>query len=125
MSAGAFADSKYQASAENGSGIHYIRVQPETLALTVDSVSNTAPTGAVSSQLSATVSGSTRRRGLHAAKIRFRFTTELPDGYLAGSILALPALNKEILAKVKKGIAGTYLGKAIICVGKSAEVLRQ
>jgi len=125
MSAGPFVDSKYQAAAENGGGVHYIKIQPETLALTIATVANSAPAAAQNSKLSATVNGSTRRRGLHAAKIYFKFSSTTPDGYLAGSILSLPALNKNILAAADKGVTGTYLGQAIVVVGKSPEILRQ
>jgi hypothetical protein len=121
---GAFIRSKYQASAENGGGIHPIRVQPETEALAIGSQANSPPAGAVTSPFSAEVSSGRRSLGLHARKLYFRFPTTTPNGYKPDAILSLPLLNEEIAALAIAGATGTYLGQSILVVGKSPEQLK-
>lgn len=123
MSAGAFVSSRYQVETGNGGTIHPIKVQPETLVLTINSVANTAPAGATTSRLIAQTSGSRRSYGVHAAKVSFRFVTA-PAGYKQDSIITLPMLNTPIRAEAVLGAEGTYLGEDIVVVGKSTEVVK-
>jgi hypothetical protein len=123
MSAGSFVPTKYQASDENGSGIYGIRVQPETLALTINSVANDPPAGAITSRVAARTSGSRRAYGVHASKVTFRFVTA-PAGYKQDSPISLPLLNVDIREQAVFGQAGVYLGVAIVVIGKSSEVIR-
>lgn len=119
MSAGAFTNSRY--TADDGT-IYPIRVQPETLALTLGGTANTAPTGAVTGKIRARTSGGRRRYGVHARKVAIRFTGAVPDGYAANSIITLPILQPALYnALVSGGTTGTYLGNAVEVVYKTAE----
>lgn len=120
MSAGDFVNSKYQS---DEGGIYGIRVQPETLALTIEGTTNFAPTGAIDQEGLARVSGSRRRIGIKARSVRFRFTAAPPEGgYAAGDILTLPILTQAAYNAIpRSGGTGTYLGTAIEVVGKSPQ----
>lgn len=122
MSAGSFVNSRYQAT-YNTAEIHPIRIQPETLALAIDfgagAVANAAPTDALTSPISAKVSGSRRQLGLTPRKVRFEFTATPPTGYNAGDTLELPWLVN--VTTIPKGATGTYLGVAIAVTGFSPE----
>lgn len=120
MSAGDFVNSKYQS---DEGGIYAIRVQPETLALTINGTANTAPAGDVDQEGLARVSGSRRRIGLKARLVRFRFTAApTGGGYSVGDILSLPILTQATYNAIPKaGATGTYLGAAIEVVGKSPQ----
>lgn len=124
MSAGSFVTSKYQASYGLGANIHPIRVQPETLALSLSvsgtATANTAPTGAVTNPISARVSASKRTLGLSAATVGIKFSGTPPTGYAANQRINLPLLNNSIRA-VTKGATGTYLGASVVVVGVSPE----
>lgn len=126
MSAGAFSRVGYQAS-YNAAAIHPIRVQPETLALSVTiggtAVTNTAATGAITTPTSVRVGGGRRRRGVNARLIRIQFSGTPPTGYKAGSTITLPALNAALLA-APNGATGTYLGQPIVVIGTSPETTR-
>lgn len=123
MSSGAFVATKYQANDENGSGIYGIKVQPETLGLTINTVANTAPAGAITSRVAARTSGSRRAYGVHASKVSFRFVTA-PAGYKQDSPISLPLLNTNIREQAVFGQTGTYLGTGIVVIGKSSEVIK-
>jgi hypothetical protein len=124
MSAGAFILSKYPA-VYLSTAIHPIRIQPETLALSLTvggtATANTAPTGAVTNPISARVSSSKRSLGLRPFLVRFKFSGTPPTGYLANAVITLPILNPVLRAAVKTTI-GTYLGAAIVVTGISPEV---
>ena len=118
MSRGAFEkNGKYQASTENGGGIYPVRVQPETLALVIDGVTNSLPAGNVDQYVSASVGGSTRRNGMHCAIAYVRFDTA-PAGYKQDEVIALPLLTNAIRLATKRNATGTYLGESITVVGK-------
>jgi hypothetical protein len=125
MSQGRFAvGAKYQASADNGGGIYSIRVQPETLAFAIGTVTNASPTAAKDQRFSAQVSGSIRRYGLHAVKAYLSWTGTVPDNYDPRGIIAIPLLTSAIRAVAVKDAAGTYLGQAVRVVGTTPEILR-
>jgi hypothetical protein len=122
MSAGVFSRSRY--SSDSGS-IHPIRVQPETLDLTIGGVANAAPAGAVTAGVpSAKVSGSSRSIGLSARLVRIQFTATPPTGYKAGGTITLPWLLASTFGAISPNAVGTYLGVAIIVLGKRGEVLK-
>lgn len=126
MSAGSFVNSRYEATYDP-SMVHPIRVQPETLDLTVTlasgSTANEATTVAINNPISASVSKGRRAIGLNARLIRVKFTGTLPTGYLANSVITLPAINPNLLT-APKGATGTYLGVPIEVVGTSPETVR-
>lgn len=123
MSAGAFDVTNYEL--DNGD-IQPIRVQPETLALTIEGTANAAPTGAQTNGNLVRVSGGRRRIGIKARSVRVKFTAAPPaGGYLAGQIISLPILTKTLYDLIPNaGGTGTYLGVAIRVVGKSSQAGR-
>lgn len=122
MSAGAFQIAKYVA---NDGKTFAIRIQPETLALSLGGTANADGVGSVDDGLpSATVSGSKRAIGVHARRVSFKFTAApASGGYLVGQRLTLPVLTQTAYDAYVKGAVGTYLGAAIVRTGKSDEVI--
>lgn len=120
MAIGAFTNSRYES--ENGD-IRKIRVQPETLLLTLNSVVNAAPTGAVDTKGSAKVSGSRRSLGAHARLVRIKLTEEGASGEI-GSIIAVPWLKQSTFAALPENATGTYNSSACELVGTTAEKIR-
>lgn len=126
MSAGDFLNSTYDAD----SGTAYpIRVQPETLSLTLNSVANAAGTGTVAAGTpSAKVSGGRTSFGVNARLVRVRFTNTIPDGYSGGKdTISLPVLTMAAFNAYSKGTTGTYtLGAVaydVAFVGKTPEAI--
>lgn len=124
MSAGDYTDGLYETDVGK---ITTIRIQPETLSLTLNTVANAAPTGPPETGVpSAKVSGGRREFGINARLVRVRFTGTLPPGYSGGkSIITLPVLQPSVFAGYAKGQTGTYTleGTAydIAFVGKTPE----
>lgn len=121
MSAGAFVISRYEA---NNGDIFPIRIQPETLALTLGGTANSAPTDPVDQSIFARTGGGRRRYGRQARQVRIRFTAAPPTGYAAGSVITLPALTPEFFNSLTPDSTGTYLGAAVRLVGTSSEAGR-
>lgn len=126
MSAGAFINTRYAADYNSGDQIHPIRVQPETLALIVDSEDNDPPAGATTNPISAVSSLGRRQKGLKPRTITIRLPlTGQPTGYLPNSLITLPALNRVIYDAAQPGDAATYLGvSTCVVVSKSPELAR-
>lgn len=121
MSAGAFTETKYQA--EDGY-VYPIRVQPETVSLTIGGKANDAPAGSIAPAAGfVRVSGGKRTYGITPRKIAIRFTGALPSGYKAGTIYRIPVLDPANYASYisPKLQTGTYLSQPILVVGKSGE----
>lgn len=121
MSAGAFVNSKYEA--DNGD-IYFVRVQPETLALTVNATANTAPTDPIDQQVSAKVSKTRREIGIGCRGVGLRFDGAVPDGYKPGSTLFVPVLQKGLYDTIDRGSVITYLSNTATLVYKTAETVR-
>ena len=125
MSAGSPINTVY----ESGSGLFFpIRVQPETLSLTLNSVANTAPANTPGAGLpSAKGSGGRRSIGVNARLVRFRFTDTSPTGYKPGGTISLPVLQAAVYAAYGKSQTGTYTlnGTAytVEYVGKTPETV--
>lgn len=125
MSAGATILSVYDS---DGGNSFNIRVQPETLTLTLATVANAAGTGTPAAGLpSAKVSGGRRSIGVNARLIRVRFTGTLPPGYKMDGIIALPVLQQSVFNGYAKGQTGTYTLNTtnydVIAVGKTPETI--
>lgn len=118
MSQGKFELSKYEADNDE---IHPIRIQEETLGVTIGGQANTAPTTATTSSISARVSGGNRRLGLKARSVSFAFKTDAPTGYKVDSPIRLPILKKVTYAAISKGQTFTYQGKTATVIGKQNE----
>ena len=126
MSAGDFLSSFYEL---DGGQIAPVRIQPETLSLTLNTVANTAPAGPATAGLpSAKVSGTRRSFGINARKVRVRFTGTLPPGYSGGKdTISLPVLQTSVFNGYTKGQTGTYTLEAtaydVAFVGKTPETI--
>ena len=127
MSAGDFQNSIYET---NGGGFYKIRIQPETLSLTIDTTANAAGAGPVpSGQPSAKVSGGRNSIGVNARLVRVKFTTTVPPGYAGGKdTITLPCLTPAAFNAWDAGDTGTYtLGGtayAVELVGKTPETIK-
>lgn len=122
MSAGAYNSSKYQASYGDGTNIHPIRVQPETISAVIGGTSNNnePPSAAVSNPISAKVSRGGRGLGLKPRTVTLKFTGTVPTGYKAGAVIVIPWLKPFPLAVVK-GATGTYLNSTVVVVAVNPE----
>lgn len=114
MSSGKFTTSKYEA--DYAANIHPIRIQEETLALKVGTVTNTAPAGAVNNPIRAKVGKGNREAGLGPRLVSVAFTGTIPEGY-TGDAIRLPVLTKALAAACSEGATGEYLGSPIKVVG--------
>jgi hypothetical protein len=107
------------------STVHPIRIQPETLTLTIGGVTNSAPIG--SGVLpSAQVSQGKRKKGLNARTVTFKFAPgSQPTGYKPESPITLPWLqNNDTFNETFAGQTGTYQGSDIVVVGTANETAR-
>lgn len=120
MSAGAFEIAAYET---DPGVIHSIRIQPETLAATVDGTANAAAAGAITGLGSASVSRGRRANGINARLVRLRFTGAAPTGYLANGTVTIPALTPEFYDGAIRGATGNYLGVAVEVAGRSPETI--
>jgi len=125
MSAGALIDSLYES---NTSDLYNIRIQPETLSLTINTNANAAPTGsAPSNSPTARVGGGRRSFGVNARLVRIRFTGTLPPGYKMDGVIALPVLQLSVFNLYSKGQTGTYTLNGtdydVAVVGKTPEAI--
>lgn len=114
---GEFDRSKYEAT--NGD-IYAVRVQPETLTLTLGGVANTAPTAAVDQTIRAKVSGSRRSYGIHTRLVTIQLTAA-KDGYKDDAVITLPWLKAATFEDLVADATGTYDGTACILLGTRAE----
>lgn len=123
MSAGNFVRSRYETSSENGGGIHPIRVQPETLALTIDGTANAATTSDIDRQTTARANKSSTAYGVGARAVVLEFTGAAPDGY-SGDPVRVPVLTPDAFLAYQVGQTGTYLGAAVEVISRIAENVR-
>lgn len=124
MSDGAFITAAY--GSDNDS-THNIRVQPETLTLTVDGVANDEVATPVDSELRAMVSRGRQSVGLNARLIRVEVTNGGTTDIEVGSILTLPWLDPDTFGDATRpaGKAVTYRdGITGIVSGNSPEKFR-
>lgn len=121
MSAGRFVRTRYETARGN---IHPIRVQPETLVLTIAGATNDAPAGSVDGQGSARVSTGRRSLGINARLVRLAWSGSAPAGYDANGTITLPWLQELTFVALLPGATGTYLGAGVVLVGKTGESVR-
>lgn len=123
MSAGAFLIRRYAASYGAGDQVHPIRVQPETIAATIDGTANAQASGALTNPISAVVSRGKRGKGLIARAVTLRAPeSNAPDGYKPGGTTIIPALSTAFYNKAVAGASCTYLGATFTVVGTRPEV---
>lgn len=122
MSAGEFTRSVYETNEGNFAAV---RVQPETLAAEIDSVTNAAGAGPVNQEARAQVSKGKRTIGINCRTVTLNFTGTPPDGY-SGDPVTIPALTPAFYAACNPNsdtAVGTYLGVAVEAVGRSPETV--
>jgi len=121
MSTGEFVAAKYQ-NGLNGD-IHPIRIQPETLGLTIGQIVNGEPAGAIDSDLRAFSSSRNRRGAVNARKVGLEILTSGPNGYEVGSTIYVPVLIPETLGAflLPADQEGTYNGATVKVIGSSPE----
>lgn len=123
MSAGEFQRAIYQTNAGNFASV---RVQPETLAATIDSVANDEGAGPINQEASAQVSKGKRTIGINCRTVTLKFTGTLPDDY-TGDPVTIPALTPAFYDACNPNsdtATGTYLGQPVEAVGRSPETVR-
>jgi len=127
MSAGKFdLDGKYESDAGN---VYRCRPQPETKAMSLDSVTNAYPAGAITAGLgSITLTKSKRSLGVIPRTVTVRLTAdgtgEQGDYEGEGTSQVVVVFNPTVFAGYAIGDTGTYLGIACVLDFKSPEVLR-
>ncbi len=122
MSAGVFITSFYEASYDDGTHVHAIRVQPETIAATAGGVTNVSAAGAANEFTRAIVSGGRRRNGLHARIVRLRILGTPPTNYSATSNTTIPCLTADFFNVCSiPGTVVTYLGTTWEATGTTPE----
>jgi hypothetical protein len=124
MSQGAFEIRKYACQATGTS--HPIRVQPETLAITLDGTANAEPAGDAVLP-SAQVSQSKRSLGINARTITFKFPEGgAPTGYKELSPITVPWLqNNTVFVEAIPGITPvSAYGSTAILVSTTPEKVR-
>lgn len=90
-----------------------IRLQPETLTLTLDGVANTAPTGvAADGYPSAQTSQSRRAIGINARRVTCVYTSAA-TGDLPGLRITLPWLVVATFNALPRNALGTYNGEPV------------
>jgi hypothetical protein len=122
MSAGAFTKVVYET---NAGLFTSIKVQPETLQLTLNAIVNIEATGTKTVGIpSAKVSGSKRSIGINARTVSVAFSGAAPTGYKTGSIIRLPVPSPIAWAAYDELQTGTYLGSPVRFAGKSEESVK-
>lgn len=122
MSSGEFNYVKYET---NKGLVVPVKIQPETLTLTLNSVANTGGTGTITvGAPSARVGGSKKQIGINARTVTVRLTAD-GTGENAqmkkGSLIRLPVFLAATYDAYTKGDVGTYKGIAVEYAGHSAE----
>lgn len=128
MSAGDFSTTKYQLNANAAPNITEvvvvpIRVQEETEAAVINSVTNGATASDVNLNVTAKVSRGARENGILPRRIRFDWDGAAPTGYTGdGGTIAI--LQETVFDGISVGQSGTYAGANITVTGKLNESLR-
>lgn len=120
MSAGIFQDSIYEAD----NGLFYpCRVQPETLAMTVDGTANAEAAGPAPAGVpSANMRGSKRQNGITARTVSLKLPAggTPPDGY-SGDNLVVPVMTPALFSAISRSSTVVYLGATWRVAGTSPE----
>lgn len=123
MSAGIFEDSIYET---NSGALYPCRVQPETLAMTIDGTANAAPAGPVPAGVpSANMRGSRRQNGVTARYVSLKLPVggTAPAGY-SGDNVTVPVLTAVLFAAIARTSTVVYLGATWNVAGTTPESIR-
>jgi len=123
MSAGKFETAKYQAT--TGTNIFPCRAQPETKELTLNSVANDYPAGAITAGLPRIrLRKGKRQFGVTVRTVTVKLTedgTGATEDYKEDTTHVVPVFQPSVHAGYAIGQTGTYLGIACECIGKFPE----
>lgn len=117
MSSGKFTSSKYESDSGN---IYSIRVQPETLLASINSVVNAAPAAVVDQEVSAKVSKGNRGIGMKPRTVSIRWDAA-PTDYDPNTIIRVPILKKSVYDGITKDQTVSYADGTGKVVSKSPE----
>lgn len=122
MSTGAFVEAVYE-SGKPVPNLHPIRVQPETLTLTIDGAANSTAAADPTSELRAFSSSRNRRGAVNARKVGLEITASGDNGYEVGSVVYVPVMTAATLSDYlfPAGKTGTYNGASVRVIGSSPE----
>lgn len=124
MSTGSFEAGRYEQN--GGTNIWPCRAQPETKGLTLGSVANAYPTGAVTAGLPRVKLRKSRREaGLPIRTVTVKLTadgTGVEADMVEGSFHTVPVFRESVWIGYDEGQVGTYLGIACIYAGKSSGI---
>lgn len=123
MSAGPFTTAFYETSSENGSFVLRCRVQPETLAATIDGVANDGVAGPATAPGSATISQGRRTAGVNMRYVTLAWTGTPPTNY-SGDPVRIPVLDPATFAAWTLGATGTYLTVAVEVLSRVGETVK-
>lgn len=123
MSAGEFTTTGYTLDTGNGGGIATIKVQPETLLASINSVANGGTATTPTLPVRARARGGNNEYGIKARTVTLRFTGTPPEGY-SGDDVSIPVMDESTYASWSLGQTGTYLETAVEVVGRSPERVR-
>lgn len=119
MSVGPFIDAKYQ---RNGGNVQAIRIQPETLTLTIGGTDNTEPAPEINSARGTSASGRRSILFTGARRVGIRITGGTSP-FAVGTVHYVPVLtpgNFDDMVEPRNQ-TGTYQGQACVCIGGSPE----
>jgi len=123
MSAGVFETAFYETSSENGSFVLICRIQPETLAATINGDANASAVGPATAPGSATSSQGRRSAGVNMRYVTLGWTATPPTGY-SGDPVRVPVLDPATFTGWTLGAEGTYLGAAVKVLSRVGETVK-
>lgn len=106
MSAGPFITARYLA--DDGTTIAPVRVQPETLTLTINGQANSSIASPATTKYFARTGGGCREIGMRTRRVNFKFDTA-PTPYKQDAILSLPWFDPSTFDAITGDLTGTYV----------------
>jgi len=117
MSAGDFVSAIYETDAGNFCNV---RLQPETLAMTINASANGEGAGPINQEASAIARKGKRGIGVGCRLVGIDFAGAPPSGYTS-DILYVPVLTPALFASASLGSPVSYLAASGVIVSKIAE----
>lgn len=118
MSSGSFTSSKYESDLGT---VHFINLQPETLAATFDGTANAAVNDNIDSPFAAEVNRGAREYGLRPRYVTVAFEDAPPTGYRPYTTLRIPVLDSTVFDGIAIDDAVAYAGGTGVVRRKSPE----
>lgn len=121
MSAGSFTYAKYES---NSGGIYRVRVQPETIELTINAVTNAVPAANIDREGTLRISNGKRAFGVTPRAVGLRFTNVTPPTEYTFGILRVCWFQRDTFDDIVNELEGTYLGAPVKVIAKYDEAVR-